>query len=86
MTSSQSAYGDSSWNGFDSNGGGGYQQSSSASTQQKTSTSSTTTTKKSMKLPEDNLESLDVKSKPTTSSTALPKNKAEEDAWNLLNE
>ncbi|KAL5290781.1 ARFGAP1 family protein [Megaselia abdita] len=83
LTSSQSAFGDSSWNGFDSNGGGGYQQtSSSSSTQQKT----TTATKKSMKITEDNLESLDVKSKPAVSTTALPKNKAEEDAWNLLND
>lgn len=82
MTSSQSAFGDSSWNGLDSNGGGGYQQSTSSSTQQKTTT---TTTKKSMKLPEDNLENLDVKSKPTAPTTAF-KNKAEEDAWNLLND
>lgn len=86
MTSSQSAFGDSSWSGFDTNGGGGYQQTSS-STQQKTTRSSTSTTKKSMKLAGDNFESLDVKStKPAASSAALPKNKAEEDAWNLLND
>lgn len=81
MTSSQSVCGDS-WSGFDSNGG--YQQNSSSSTQQKTTTSAAT--KKSMKMPEDNLESLDVKSKPAAPSVAPSKNKAEEDAWNLLND
>ena len=79
LTTSQSVHGDS-WSGFDSETAGGYQQTSSSSNTHK----KTPSNRKSMKVTGDNFESLDVKSKPAPVSTT--KNKAEDDAWNLLND